>query len=167
MDLAVGATRETADAWMLGDVLVPTMSVGAPPELFNQLGQDWSQHPWHPRRLAETGYAAFRDMLRTVLRGAGGIRMDHVLGLFRLWWIPEGAGATQGAYVEYDHEAMLAVLTLEAERAGVVVVGALLQIATNTTTVLVLSTIAILVASINIFGGFLVTLRMLQMFRKG
>ncbi|MFE8934484.1 4-alpha-glucanotransferase [Micrococcus luteus] len=123
VDLAVGATRETADAWMLGDVLVPTMSVGAPPELFNQLGQDWSQHPWHPRRLAETGYAAFRDMLRTVLRGAGGIRMDHVLGLFRLWWIPEGAGATQGAYVEYDHEAMLAVLTLEAERAGVVVVG--------------------------------------------
>ena len=123
VDLAVGATRETADAWMLGDVLVPDMSVGAPPEVFNQLGQDWSQHPWHPRRLAETGYAAFRDMLRTVMRGAGGIRMDHVLGLFRLWWIPVGAGATQGAYVEYDHEAMLAVLTLEAERAGVVVIG--------------------------------------------
>ena len=123
VDLAVGATRETADAWMLGDVLVPGMSVGAPPEVFNQLGQDWSQHPWHPRRLAETGYAAFRDMLRTVLPDAGGIRMDHVLGLFRLWWIPVGAGATQGAYVEYDHEAMLAVLTLEAERAGVVVVG--------------------------------------------
>ncbi|TFI41183.1 4-alpha-glucanotransferase, partial [Micrococcus endophyticus] len=123
VDLAVGATRETADAWMLGDVLVPGMSVGAPPEVFNQLGQDWSQHPWHPRRLAETGYAAFRDMLRTVLRSAGGIRMDHVLGLFRLWWIPVGAGATQGAYVEYDHEAMLAVLTLEAERAGAVVVG--------------------------------------------
>lgn len=123
LDLAVGATRGSADAWMLGDVLVPSMSVGAPPEVFNQLGQDWSQHPWHPRRLAETGYAAFRDMLRTLMAHAGGLRMDHVLGLFRLWWIPEGLGAPQGAYVHYDHEAMLAVLTLEAERAGVVVIG--------------------------------------------
>ncbi|MDY6055386.1 4-alpha-glucanotransferase [Micrococcus sp.] len=123
VDLAVGATRCSADAWMLGDVLVPSMSVGAPPETFNQLGQDWSQHPWHPRRLAETGYAAFRDMLRSVLAHAGGIRMDHVLGLFRLWWVPEGSGPTHGAYVEYDHEAMLAVLTLEAERAGAVVIG--------------------------------------------
>ena len=123
VDLAVGATRGSADAWMLGDVLVPGMSVGAPPEVFNQLGQDWSQHPWHPRRLAETGYAAFRDMLRTVMAHAGGVRIDHVLGLFRLWWVPEGAGPTQGAYVEYDHEAMLAVLTLEAQRAGAVVIG--------------------------------------------
>lgn len=123
LDLAVGATRGSADAWMLGDVLVPGMSVGAPPEVFNQLGQDWSQHPWHPVRLAETGYAAFRDMVRTVIAHAGGLRMDHVLGLFRLWWIPEGMGAPEGAYVEYDHEVLLAVLTLEAERAGVVVIG--------------------------------------------
>ncbi len=123
LDLAVGATRGSADAWMLGDVLVPDMSVGAPPEVFNQLGQDWSQHPWHPVRLAETGYAAFRDMVRTVIAHAGGLRMDHVLGLFRLWWIPEGMGAPDGAYVEYDHEVLLAVLTLEAERAGVVVIG--------------------------------------------
>ena len=123
LDLAVGATRGSADAWMLGDVLVPGMSVGAPPEVFNQLGQDWSQHPWHPVRLAETGYAAFRDMVRTVIAHAGGLRMDHVLGLFRLWWIPDGMGAPEGAYVEYDHEVLLAVLTLEAQRAGVVVIG--------------------------------------------
>ena len=122
-DLAVGADRNNADGWMLQDLLVPTMSVGAPPDMYNQLGQDWSQSPWHPRRLAETGYRAYRDMLRTVLRHAGGIRVDHVLGLFRLWWLPVGGSPTDGAYVTYDHEAMIGVLALEAERAGAVVVG--------------------------------------------
>lgn len=122
-DLAVGADRNNADGWMLQDLLVSTMSVGAPPDMYNQLGQDWSQSPWHPRRLAETGYRAYRDMLRTVLRHAGGIRVDHVLGLFRLWWLPVGGSPTEGAYVTYDHEAMIGVLALEAERAGAVVVG--------------------------------------------
>ncbi len=122
-DLAVGADRNNADGWMLQDLLVGAMSVGAPPDMYNQLGQDWSQSPWHPRRLAETGYRAYRDMLRTVLRHAGGIRVDHVLGLFRLWWLPVGGSPTEGAYVTYDHEAMIGVLALEAERAGAVVVG--------------------------------------------
>ena len=122
-DLAVGADRNNADGWMLQDLLVGAMSVGAPPDMYNQLGQDWSQSPWHPRRLAETGYRAYRDMLRTVLRHAGGIRVDHVLGLFRLWWLPVGGSPTEGAYVTYDHEAMIGVLALEAERAGAVAVS--------------------------------------------
>ena len=91
-DLAVGVKPGGADAWTLAGVLARGVSVGAPPDMFNQLGQNWSQPPWHPGRLAESGYAAYRDMLRTVLRHAGGIRVDHILGLFRLWWIPEGAG---------------------------------------------------------------------------
>ena len=122
-DLAVGADRGNADAWMLQDLLVGPMSVGAPPDMYNQLGQDWSQSPWHPERLAETGYRAYRDMLRSVLRHAGGIRVDHILGLFRLWWIPVGGPPTEGAYVTYDHEAMVGILALEAQRAGAVVVG--------------------------------------------
>ncbi|MFC7402357.1 4-alpha-glucanotransferase [Citricoccus sp. GCM10030269] len=122
-DLAVGADRNNADAWVLQDQLVASMSVGAPPDMYNQRGQDWSQSPWHPQRLAETGYRAYRDMLRSVLRQAGGVRVDHILGLFRLWWVPVGKPPTEGAYVTYDHEAMIGILALEAQRAGAVVVG--------------------------------------------
>jgi hypothetical protein len=91
--------------------------------MYNQQGQNWSQPPWHPRALAEAGYAPFRDMLRTILRHAGGIRIDHVLGLFRLWWVPKGLPADEGAYVYYDHEALVGILCLEAQRAGAVVIG--------------------------------------------
>ncbi|MBG6184171.1 4-alpha-glucanotransferase [Arthrobacter sp. CAN_A214] len=122
-DLAVGVHPSGADAWTLQDVLAPGISVGAPPDMFNQHGQDWSQPPWHPERLAESGYQAFRDMLRNILRHAGGIRIDHILGLFRLWWIPQGSAPGGGAYVYYDHEALIGILALEAERAGAVVVG--------------------------------------------
>jgi 4-alpha-glucanotransferase len=122
-DLAVGVKRGGADAWTLSDVLVRGVTVGAPPDMFNQQGQDWTQPPWHPERLAEAGYVPYRDMLRTVLRHAGGIRVDHILGLFRLWWIPEGAGPDQGSYVYYDHEALIGILALEAQRAGAIVIG--------------------------------------------
>ncbi|WP_299168049.1 4-alpha-glucanotransferase [uncultured Arthrobacter sp.] len=122
-DLAVGVHPAGADAWTLQDVLASGISVGAPPDMFNQQGQDWAQPPWHPERLAESGYAAYRDMLRTILRHAGGIRIDHILGLFRLWWIPQGSMPGDGAYVYYDHEALIGILALEAERAGAVVVG--------------------------------------------
>ncbi|KAB1649756.1 4-alpha-glucanotransferase [Pseudoclavibacter endophyticus] len=122
-DLAVGVHRHGSDAWSLQDVLAGDVSVGAPPDAFNQLGQDWSQPPWRPDRLAEAGYSPFRDMLRAVFRHAGGVRIDHILGLFRLWWIPNGNSAGQGAYVRYDAEAMLGVLLLEAERAGARVIG--------------------------------------------
>lgn len=123
-DLAVGVHRHGADAWSLGEALTTGVTVGAPPDNFNQQGQNWNQPPWNPDRLRELGYAPYRDMLRTVLRHAGGVRVDHILGLFRLWWIPEGADtAADGAYVQYDHEALIGILVLEAERAGAVVVG--------------------------------------------
>ena len=122
-DLAVGVHPVGADAWGLGDALARGVTVGAPPDQFNQLGQDWSQPPWRPDRLAELGYAPFRDMVRTVLRDSGGIRVDHIIGLFRLWWIPAGGTPADGTYVHYDHEALLGILVLEAQRAGAVVIG--------------------------------------------
>jgi 4-alpha-glucanotransferase len=122
-DLAVGVHPEGADAWGLAESLARRVTVGAPPDQYNQLGQNWSQPPWRPDRLEELGYAPYRDMLRTVLRHAGGIRVDHVIGLFRLWWVPEGLPASEGTYVRYDHEALIGILALEAHRAGALVVG--------------------------------------------
>ena len=122
-DLAVGVHPEGADAWALRDVLAKGVAVGAPPDMYNQMGQDWSQPPWRPDALAEQAFIPYRDMLRTVLRHAGGIRIDHVIGLFRLWWIPRGMPANQGTYVRYDHDAMVGILALEAQRAGAVVIG--------------------------------------------
>jgi 4-alpha-glucanotransferase len=122
-DLAVGVTPSGADAWSLQDVYATRMSVGAPPDAFNQLGQDWRQPPWRPDRLAELAYAPFREVAASLLRHAGGIRVDHVVGLFRLWWIPEGKAPTAGTYVRYDHEALIGILALEAARTEAVVVG--------------------------------------------
>lgn len=122
-DLAVGVHQFGADAWGLGDALAQGVTVGAPPDQFNQLGQNWNQPPWRAGSLADLGYQPYRDMLRTVLRDSGGIRVDHVIGLFRLWWIPAGQPATEGTYVRYDHEALVGILVLEAARAGAVVVG--------------------------------------------
>jgi 4-alpha-glucanotransferase len=112
-----------ADAWRLRTTYATGIQVGAPPDPFNQVGQNWSQPPWRPERLAELAYAPFRDLIASVLRHAGGIRVDHIIGLFRLWWIPEGRPPSEGTYVRYDHEAMIGVLALEAHRAGAVVVG--------------------------------------------
>ncbi|BEP15094.1 4-alpha-glucanotransferase [Acidothermaceae bacterium B102] len=122
-DLAVGVTSYGADAWALQGVLAGGLSIGAPPDSFNQQGQYWALPPWHPTELATVGYAPFRDLIRSVLRHAGGIRIDHVLGLFRLWCVPQGWTADRGTYVYYDHRALLSVLLLEATRAGAVVVG--------------------------------------------
>jgi len=122
-DLAVGVHTQGSDAWSLRDMYAQGITVGAPPDMYNQQGQNWNQPPWLPRALARTGYAPLRDMLRTLLRHAGALRIDHVIGLFRLWWIPAGLGAGEGTYVRYDHEAMLGVLLLEAHRAGAVVIG--------------------------------------------
>ncbi len=122
-DLAVGVHPGGADSWALQDVLAIGASVGAPPDAFTQLGQDWSQPPWKPTQLAELGYAPYRDMVRAVLRHAGGLRVDHVMGLFRLWWVPSGAKPSEGTYVRYDHEALVGILALEAHRAGAVVIG--------------------------------------------
>jgi 4-alpha-glucanotransferase len=122
-DLAVGIDPSGADGWLLQDVLAAGVHAGAPPDAFNQLGQDWGLAAWRPDRLIETGYAAYRDMLRRIFRYAGGLRVDHVAGLWRLWWVPPGMGAAEGTYVHYDPEAMLGILALEAHRAGAVVIG--------------------------------------------
>ncbi|MCT9819485.1 4-alpha-glucanotransferase [Microbacterium sp. W1N] len=122
-DLAVGVHTLGSDAWSLHDMYAPGITVGAPPDMYNQQGQNWNQPPWLPAALATAGYAPLRDMIRTLLRHAGALRIDHVIGLFRLWWIPAGLGAGAGTYVRYDHEAMIGVLTLEAQRAGAVLIG--------------------------------------------
>ncbi len=122
-DLAVGVHPSGADAWALQDVLASGVGVGAPPDMYNQMGQNWSQPPWRPNALAEAAFIPYRDMLRTVLAHAGGLRIDHVLGLFRLWWVPDGFPAHAGTFVRLDYDAMLGILMLEAHRAGAIVVG--------------------------------------------
>lgn len=122
-DLAVGVAYDGADAWALQDVLANGVSVGAPPDMYNQMGQDWAQPPWDPQALADVGYAPYRDMLRTILRHSGGLRVDHVLGLFRQWWIPHGMPANAGTFVSFDHEALVGILALEAHRAGALIIG--------------------------------------------
>lgn len=122
-DLAVGVDPAGADAWMLQDVLAGGVHVGAPPDAFNQRGQDWGLPPWRPDRLDATGYAPYREMISAVLRRGNGIRIDHVAGLFRLWWIPPGADAAGGTYVRYDAAAMMGVLSVEAWRHHALVVG--------------------------------------------
>ncbi len=122
-DLAVGVHPDGADAWALQDVLALGVTAGAPPDEFNQLGQNWSQPPWRPDRLEELGYQPFRALIAAILRHAGGVRIDHIIGLFRLWWIPAGAAPTTGTYVRYNHDAMIGIVALEAYRAGAVVVG--------------------------------------------
>ena len=122
-DLAVGVHPDGADAWALQDVLALGVTAGAPPDEFNQLGQNWSQPPWRPDQLEELGYQPFRALIAAILRHAGGVRIDHIIGLFRLWWIPEGALPTAGTYVRYNHDAMIGIVALEAHRAGAVIVG--------------------------------------------
>ncbi|GHH33034.1 4-alpha-glucanotransferase [Streptomyces candidus] len=124
-DLAVGVHPGGSDTWSpsQGGYFARGMSVGAPPDAFNALGQDWGLPPWRPDALAATGYAPYRGLLRNLLRHGGAVRIDHVMGLFRLWWVPEGLPPTDGTYVRYDAEAMLAVLVLEAHLAGAAVIG--------------------------------------------
>ncbi|MFF8651886.1 4-alpha-glucanotransferase [Streptomyces griseoluteus] len=122
-DLAVGVHPVGADAWSQQDHFAAGMSVGAPPDAFNARGQDWGLPPWRPDRLAESGHLPYRLLLRALFRYAGALRIDHVMGLFRLWWVPEGSPPTDGTYVRYDAEAMLALLALEASRAGALVIG--------------------------------------------
>jgi 4-alpha-glucanotransferase len=122
-DLPVGVHPGGADAWMLRDVLAPGVTIGAPPDDFSPAGQDWNLPPWRPDRLAAAGYGPFRDVIRGVLGHADGIRVDHVAGLSRMWWIPPGHSPDRGTYVRYDADSMLGILALEAHRAGAMVIG--------------------------------------------
>jgi 4-alpha-glucanotransferase len=122
-DLAIGTHPGGADAWANQQLLAPGFSVGAPPDGFNQLGQDWSQPPWNPRALAAADYRPMGELFAAALRHAGGLRVDHVMGLMRLWWVPPGQPPDRGAYVSYDHRASVGALVSAAARAGAVAVG--------------------------------------------
>jgi 4-alpha-glucanotransferase len=122
-DLAIGGHPGGADAWSGQDYLASGFTVGAPPDGFNQRGQDWGLPPMHPRALAAAGYQPLADLVNSNLSLGGGLRIDHVMGLSRLWWIPAGAPPTQGAYVYYDAPGTLGALASAAAAAGSVVIG--------------------------------------------
>jgi 4-alpha-glucanotransferase len=122
-DLAVGANPAGADGWQWQDVLAWGVSVGAPPDEFNTGGQDWGFPPFDPWRLRAAGYEPFAQLVRASMGGGGGVRIDHVAGLSRLFWVPTGASPSLGVYVRYPWEDLLNVVALEASRAGAFVVG--------------------------------------------
>ena len=123
LDVALGAHSDGFDVWNEGDLFVGGVSVGAPPDPVFVGGQDWGFPPVHPARSRATGHRYFRETVRHHLRYAKLLRLDHVMGLARQWWVPHGHSATDGAYVSYPLEEMLAVTCLEAALAGAVVVG--------------------------------------------
>ncbi len=122
-DLPIGVDPGGADAWQWQDVLANGASVGAPPDEFNTEGQDWCLPPFVPHRLRELRFGPFIDTLRASLRHAGGLRIDHVMGLFRLYWIPGGLGPKRGAYVQYPADELLAIVAVESHRAGAWIAG--------------------------------------------
>ena len=122
-DLPIGFDASGADAWAFQDVLAHGMSVGVPPDEFNTRGQNWGLPPFVPGKLRDAGYEPFVLTIRACLRHAGGLRIDHVMGLFRLFWIPEGSDACDGAYVQSHAEDLLSIVALESQRARAVIVG--------------------------------------------
>ena len=123
LDLPVGAHPGGFDPWLHPTAFASGATVGAPPDSFQPAGQDWGVNPLHPEQIRQNGYRYPVALLRHTLRHATVIRIDHVMGLHRLWWIPEGMAPTDGAYVSYRSEELRAVTVLEAARAGVAVVG--------------------------------------------
>lgn len=122
-DVPIGVDPSGADAWAWQDLLPVGVTVGAPPDRFNTRGQDWGLPPFIPHRLRAAGYGPFIETIRASLRHASGLRIDHVMGLFRLWWIPHGNAPSQGAYVTYPAQELLEIVALESERAGAFVIG--------------------------------------------
>jgi len=122
-DLPIGLDIAGADAWCWQDFMAAGVSVGAPPDQFNAAGQDWGLTPFIPVRLRAAGYRPFIETIRAMLRHAGGLRIDHVMGLFRLFWIPRGLGPKGGTYVRSHADEMLAIVALESVRAKAFIVG--------------------------------------------
>jgi 4-alpha-glucanotransferase len=123
IDLAIGVDPDGADAWALQDMLARGVRVGAPPDEFNRSGQDWGLPPFAPHALRAAGYAPLAALWRAAMGHGGGLRIDHVMGLFRLFWIPPGGGPADGTYVRYRGDELLGVLAIESTRSGAVVVG--------------------------------------------
>ncbi|MFM0350156.1 4-alpha-glucanotransferase [Paraburkholderia sp. RL17-347-BIC-D] len=122
-DLAVGCDSAGSHAWSYRDDMLQGVSVGAPPDLFNQAGQAWGLTTFSPRAMRTQGFSAFIDMLRAAFAHAGGIRIDHILGLRRLWLVPEGESARNGAYLRYPLEDLLRLIALESWRHRAIVIG--------------------------------------------
>lgn len=122
-DLAVGAEPSGSQAWMRQDELLTGVSVGCPPDILNRSGQNWGICAFSPDGLRRHGFRAFIEMLRANLRYVGGLRIDHILGLRRLWVIPAGAEAQDGAYLDYPIQDLLRLICLEAERANAIIIG--------------------------------------------
>jgi 4-alpha-glucanotransferase len=122
-DLAVGVDPGGPDAWLWQEAIVGGMRVGAPPDRFNTRGQNWALPPFDPWRLRAAGYQPWIESLRGALRHGSGLRIDHVMGLFRLFWIPVAGTPFEGVYVRYPYEDLLNIVALEAHRAGAFVVG--------------------------------------------
>ena len=122
-DLAVSIDRGGAEAWANQDLYALDAGVGAPPDHYNPAGQNWGLPPLIPERLRTTGYAPFIATLRANMRHTGALRVDHVMGLMRLYWIPEGMPNAQGAYVHYPLHDLLGILALESQRNQCMVIG--------------------------------------------
>jgi 4-alpha-glucanotransferase len=122
-DLAIGMDRAGSHAWSRRSDLLLDLSVGAPPDAFNPNGQDWGLTVFSPAALVARGFEPFLATVRAALRHAGAVRIDHAMGLMRLWLIPRGASASQGAYLSYPLEDLLNLLALESHRHGAVVIA--------------------------------------------
>ncbi|MBW3589488.1 MAG: 4-alpha-glucanotransferase [Actinobacteria bacterium] len=122
-DLAIGVDPQGADAWMWQETFVRGASIGAPPDEFNSHGQNWGLPPMDPGRLREISYAPFIQTVRSAFQHTAGLRIDHVMGLFRLFWIPDGTDPNNGAYVRYPAQDLLSIVALESQGARSIVVG--------------------------------------------
>jgi 4-alpha-glucanotransferase len=122
-DLAVGADRAGAETWANAAAVVSGAHVGAPPDIYNPAGQDWGLPPFHARALREEGYRSFIELVRANMRHAGGLRIDHVMGLQHLYWVPQGQKPSAGAYVRYPLDDLVGILALESHRQRCLIVG--------------------------------------------
>jgi len=122
-DLAVGADAAGADTWSAAGLADDAHELGAPPDAFAADGQAWGLPPWRPDTLAAAGHTPFSRLLQATMRGAGGLRIDHVMALERLFWVPRGRSAREGAYVRYPFESLLGLVTLESMRHRCLVIG--------------------------------------------
>ncbi|OEF23410.1 4-alpha-glucanotransferase [Vibrio rumoiensis] len=122
-DLAVGVCDSGAETWADNGALCQDVSIGAPPDIFGPLGQNWGLPPFNPYQLKAMAYQPFIDLLRANMRHCGALRIDHVLGLLRLWWIPKGKTAKNGAYIYYPVDDLMSILALESHRHQCSVIG--------------------------------------------